>query len=638
MNDYDIASPSVSHGIQQKLWAATGGKECDSILPAQMVLWKTEPALQRLLQSNEDLESARRALYLFLAQQEQDLLGKGRAMPALERATARECLRVLKSILAPCHEEQVGFSTLAFLQQLSRCSPTTEMPFNQGFVWEFYHLFKGLRGRSGVGQGWLGAVLAKEGSAPVDLARLHGSKAGQARSDFLDVIGAHMWAHVERYPSGLDPVVIEKRAGNKQRILDFFDGTPGHWDNYAWQLAHLFKGRQGITWLKQLLTLTRQETKAIDRAVEHGIPFGITPYYLSLFDLDSADYQEDLQVRAQVIPPLAYVDRMIEHRFERDTYFDFMGEHDTSPVALVTRRYPTIAILKGFDTCPQICVYCQRNWEITEPMAAGAMPSRQQLDAALDWFAQHTSMIDVLVTGGDPLFLSDRRIGAIMERLAAMDHIANIRWGTRALVTMPMRVTEGLAALLGDYVEPGRRSIGVVTHIQSAAEVTPEMAQAAHRLRKQGINVYNQQVFTRHTSLRFQAVANRVAMKSIGIDPYYSFFPKAKEETREYAIPLARLLQERKEEARLLPGCFRTDEPVFNVPRLGKNHVRAWQDRELIAIRPDGRRVYLFHPWEKGITASEPWLYVDNAIYPYLQSLAAMGEDPAQYETIWYYY
>ena len=74
------------------------------------------------------------------------------------------------------------------------------------------------------------------------------------------------------------------------------------------------------------------------------------------------------------------------------------------------------------------------------------------------------------------------------------------------------------------------------------------------------------------------------------------------------------------------------------MPRLGKNHVRAWQDRELIAIRPDGRRVYLFHPWEKGITASEPWLYIDNSIYHYLQSLVAMGEDSAEYQSIWYYY
>ena len=164
------------------------------------------------------------------------------------------------------------------------------------------------------------------------------------------------------------------------------------------------------------------------------------------------------------------------------------------------------------------------------------------------------------------------------------------------------------------------------------------MASAVHRLRRQGLQVYNQQVFTLHTSRRFQTVATRMALKKIGVDPYYTFYPKGKEETSHYTTPLARILQERKEEARLLPGSFRTDEPVFNVPRLGKNHVRASQDRELIGIRPDGRRVYLWHPWEKGIIPTQPWLYVDNSIQRYLQDLERMGEDPADYESIWYYY
>jgi len=219
-----------------------------------------------------------------------------------------------------------------------------------------------------------------------------------------------------------------------------------------------------------------------------------------------------------------------------------------------------------------------------------------------------------------------------------MDHVVNIRWASRAPVTVPMRITDELAELLGSYVEPGRRNVCFVTHIESAAEITPELAEAVFKLRRQGIYVYNQQVFTVETSRRFQTVANRIAMKKVGVDPYYTFYPKGKEETRDYLTPLARVAQERKEEARLLPGIFRTDEPVFNVPRLGKNHIRAWQDRDLVAIRPDGRRVYLWHPWEKGITPMEPWPYVDNPIYEYLQELERLGEAPAAYESIWYYY
>ena len=81
-----------------------------------------------------------------------------------------------------------------------------------------------------------------------------------------------------------------------------------------------------------------------------------------------------------------------------------------------------------------------------------------------------------------------------------------------------------------------------------------------------------------------------------------------------------------------------TDEPVFNVPRLGKNHLRAWQDHRVVMILPTGSRVYEFHPWEKNITPMPPYNYVDVPIYEYLEELAARGEKIRDYRTIWYYY
>jgi lysine 2,3-aminomutase len=610
----------------------------DSKLRLMEEFRQVAPSIYRLLQDSSSVEAACENLYIYLNNQEKDLYGADGDLHPLEHATARECIKVLKTLIAPRNEAQVGFSTLDYVWQLAKDSDSASRQVDEGFILEFVHLFKGLHGRSGLARGWLGPVLAGDGIEVVDFGQIEGRAAGVARSDFLDQVAERVWALVARHPTGLDPDLIARRGQNKERILDFFDATPLHWDNYAWQLGHIFKGPEALPRLEQLIPMTDEEKEAIRLCVEYGIPFGITPYYLSLFDFNSADRHEDAQVRSQVIPPMHYVKRMIEHQDDREYYFDFMGEHDTSPIDLVTRRYASIAILKGYDTCPQICVYCQRNWEITGPMEAGALPPKEKLDAALDWFASHTSLRDVLITGGDPFFLRDQRIEYMMDRLAAMDHLVNIRWGTRAPVTVPMRITDELAELLGRYVEPGQRNVGVVTHIESAAEVTPEMADAVYRLRQHGLYVYNQQVLTLHTSRRFQTVANRIAMKKIGVDPYYTFYPKGKEETSDYTTPLARVLQERKEEARLLPGSFRTDEPVFNVPRLGKNHVRAWQDRELIAIRPDGRRVYFWHPWEKGITPMVPWIYTDNSIYKYLQDLEQLGEDPQDYESMWYYY
>lgn len=92
------------------------------------------------------------------------------------------------------------------------------------------------------------------------------------------------------------------------------------------------------------------------------------------------------------------------------------------------------------------------------------------------------------------------------------------------------------------------------------------------------------------------------------------------------------------EEARLLPGIFRTDEPVFNVPFLGKNDLRGWQDHELISILPDGRRMYSFHPWEKNSAKVRSYIYSDVTLKSYLDKLKESSEDPDNYRSIWYYY
>ena len=127
-------------------------------------------------------------------------------------------------------------------------------------------------------------------------------------------------------------------------------------------------------------------------------------------------------------------------------------------------------------------------------------------------------------------------------------------------------------------------------------------------------------------------------MKKSGIDPYYTFNTKGKEETIDYRVPISRIEQERAEEARLLPGLERTDEPVFNVPRLGKSHLRAWQDHEVIMIQPDGRRIYRFYPWESKLKLVESYNYIDVSIYDYLKRLHQDGEDIDEFSTIWYYF
>ena len=601
-------------------------------------LWRENPEIFKLLKESENVQEARQKLFEFSKDLEWKYREGKEELHKLEHATALEAIKVFNNLISLRNEKIAGFSTLDYLIGLTKDNQEITEGVSDGFLEEFVHLFKAMKGKADISSGWLRPLLEKDGVEIIDFAKIKGKEAGIARSNYLDKLYEKVHNFINRYPSGCDDELIIEREENCKKILDYFGATLDDWKDYQWQLKHIFHNMNHLEGLKRLISLSDEDIEAIKTAIENKIPFGITPYYLSLFDFSRNDRRYDYQVRSQVIPPIHYVTLMKEHRKERAYYFDFMGEHDTSPEELITRRYPMISILKPYDTCPQICVYCQRNWEITGPMMPEGEVSKKALDSALGWFAKNTAMRDVLITGGDPLALGDEKIKYIMDRLCQMEHVINIRWGTRTPVTVPMRITDELATLIGSYIKPGKRNICIVTHIESSAEVTPELAEAVMKFRKQGIYVYNQLVYTLETSRRFQNVAARIAMKKAGVDPYYTFYPKGKVETKDYLVPVARLWQERKEEARLLPGQFRTDEPVFNVPRLGKNHIRAWQDRELIGLNKEGQRIYLWHPWEKGIASVEPYIYEDLPIYKYLRELANRGEDIEEYKSIWYYY
>ncbi len=161
---------------------------------------------------------------------------------------------------------------------------------------------------------------------------------------------------------------------------------------------------------------------------------------------------------------------------------------------------------------------------------------------------------------------------------------------------------------------------------------------AVQQFKKRGISIYNQVVFTVENSRWFELVTLRRILRLISVDNYYTFNTKGKEETRGYRVPLARIQQEVKEESHLSPGLMRTDKPVYNVPRLGKNYIRSQQHHSLLTIMPDRRSVYEFHPWEKNLSLVDTYIDTDVSIYDYLQEFERRGEDIKEYKTIWYYF
>ncbi|WP_150275301.1 KamA family radical SAM protein [Paenibacillus tepidiphilus] len=596
-------------------------------------LLDANPEILRLLVLSPTVEEARLELYAYLNRCEQNVLDAGCLLHPLEKKNTRDCIQVFRTIISPGSEHKTGFSCISALHRLATMHWADEewTGISDAFLEEMKHLFKGVIGLSG--------IYSKSGicirEVPGFVGR-HGREAAIVRSQYLNGKTDQYEAVKLKngYRSGMEAEIISRRYENRALILGKLNSSAEEWDDYRWHLKHIYKDAEQI---QEIIDLSDSEIKGIQAAEAHGLAFGITPFYLSLMERSPGENAADRCLRAQVIPGPGYIRRMLdgEVRLEAE---DFMRETDTSPEDHVTRRYPHIAIIKPFLWCPQICVYCQRNWELSETGDQLADPPSANLQQSLEWFSSNPGIHEVLITGGDPLTLGNAKLERILAGFAEMAHIRRIRIGTRTLVTLPMRFNEELLDLLRRYHRPPHQTITIVTHVEHAYEISAEMAEAVGQLKRLGIDVLNQQVFTRFNSRRFETCFLREELKSIGITPYYLFNLKAKEETEDFKVPIARLLQEQKEEARLMPGTVRTDKPVFNVPSLGKNELNAWQDHEIIMIDGEGSRIYEFYPWEKYMAPVNTYIYKDKPIADYLNDLQAIGEDIRDYDTIWYYY
>ncbi|MBT3261040.1 KamA family radical SAM protein [bacterium] len=608
----------------QKLFNLTNKKNIFTQLTD--LLWQANPEIRKIIHASKNIEKIRQNLFKHFQNTELELLSLSETIPPNNQNITFEALKAFKNIISPKYENITKHSTLNTLLILAHQKKiSANSDINLDFLIEMIYLLKSVSGQADIYH------TASENL--FQFLHTNGRKAAEIRTRILDELTKQVSIHFQKYPSGLEKNIPQIREKNKKRILAYFKGTEKDWHSYKWQIKNVIKDLKPIN---ELINLHENEKEAIRLAALHHIPFGITPYYLSLMD-QNHNQNYDQAIRAQVIPPLPYIKQMIKCK-NRNSVCDFMEEYSTSPIDLITRRYPFIAIFKPFNTCAQICVYCQRNWEIQEVLDPHALASKEKIQQALNWFDEHPEIGDILITGGDPMIMTDQTLKFILDNLAQKPHVYRIRIGTRTPVVLPMRWTDKCLKMLASYHVPGQREIAIVTHFEHSAEISPASMSCIQKIRQKNLSVYNQQVFTPYNSRKFETAKLRRDLRLIGVDPYYTFNPKGKEETEDYRVPIARILQERKEEARLFPGLDRTDEPVFNVPRLGKNHLRAGQDHRLIMISPNGRRIYEFDPWEKNIQPVPSYHYTDISILDYLTKLSQRKENPQDYHTIWYYY
>jgi lysine 2,3-aminomutase len=210
---------------------------------------------------------------------------------------------------------------------------------------------------------------------------------------------------------------------------------------------------------------------------------------------------------------------------------DPIGDDALSPVKGVVHRYADRALLKPLLVCPVYCRFCFRREHVGPD---GGVLTEAELQAAYAWVAAHPAVTEVIITGGDPLMLSPRRLKKIIAALSAMPHIQTIRIHSRVPVADPERLTEALAAALETD-----RSLWLVVHANHAREFTPAAGAALRRVRALGVPVLGQSVLLRGVNDSADALeALFRAMIAHRVKPYYLHQLDAAPGTARFHVPI----------------------------------------------------------------------------------------------------
>jgi lysine 2,3-aminomutase len=211
---------------------------------------------------------------------------------------------------------------------------------------------------------------------------------------------------------------------------------------------------------------------------------------------------------------------------------DPIGDDALSPVAGIVHRYADRVLLKPLLICPIYCRFCFRREHVGPD---GGLLTEAQLATALAWIAARPAFREVILTGGDPLMLSPRRLGALMAALAAIPHVETIRIHSRLPVASPERLTEAMA----DAIDVDR-AVWLVVHANHAREFTPEARGALKRVQRRGIPVLGQSVLLRgvnDTEASLEALLR--AMVAARVKPYYLHQLDPAPGTARFHVPIA---------------------------------------------------------------------------------------------------
>lgn len=207
------------------------------------------------------------------------------------------------------------------------------------------------------------------------------------------------------------------------------------------------------------------------------------------------------------------------------------GPH--SPVAGIVHRYPDRVLLKLTHTCAVYCRFCFRR-EMVGPGGEGDLKP-EALEAALAYIAARPEIWEVILTGGDPLVLSPRRIEAVMKRLGEIDHVKIVRIHTRGPVVDPAAIDGAMTAAL----TASGKTAYLAVHANHPRELTDAARAALSRLSKAGVNLLSQTVLLRGVNDDAETLAALMrAFVECGVRPYYLHQLDPAPGTSHFAVPI----------------------------------------------------------------------------------------------------
>jgi lysine 2,3-aminomutase len=259
-------------------------------------------------------------------------------------------------------------------------------------------------------------------------------------------------------------------------------------------------------------------------AVAARYAVAVTPTVAGLIDRDDPNDP----IALQYLPRTSELTTLPE---ERD---DPIGDLAHSPVEGIVHRYPDRVLLKAVHVCPVYCRFCFRR-EMVGPEGLGTLTA-EALDRALDYIAGHKDIWEVILTGGDPLVLSARRLGAMMERLAQIAHVKVVRIHTRVPVADPDRVDAALLAA----IKASGKSTYLAVHANHPRELSGAGEAAVRRIGAAGIVLLSQSVLLRGVNDRVEVLADLMRrFVELGVRPYYLHHPDLAPGTAEFRLTIA---------------------------------------------------------------------------------------------------